>query len=102
MTRTMGNPAASPRIGLRKLRGRAVRAGNVAVTPESLVLTVRLPFAAFVWQRPTAVAVEQDRRVSRVPIRDVTRLSQGALIGGVVILGLVARRRATRSREEKS
>jgi hypothetical protein len=92
----------APRVSLRRQRGRRSEIGGFAVTPEALVLTVRLPFADFVWQRPTAVAVEQGGRIARLPIRDVTRLAQCALIGAGAVFGLVFRRRATRSKEGQS
>ena len=51
-----------------------VIASGMRVTPESRVLTVRLPCGGLVWNRPSAVIVEQDGRVERFPIIDVTRL----------------------------
>jgi hypothetical protein len=94
------NPPRIPRVSLRRQRGNAIEVGGCAVSAESLILTLRLPSGVFVWQRPSAVVVEQDGRTNRLPIRDATRLVQCALIGGVVILGLVARRRAGGSKEE--
>ncbi len=95
MAGTTSEPREAPWIMLRTRRGETVAAGGVAMTPESLVLTLRLPFGAFVWQRPTAVAVEQDGQTRRLPIHDATRLAQCALIGAG-LLALVAGWRASR------
>jgi hypothetical protein len=56
-----------------------VVAGDVRVTPQARAVIVRLPFGAFVWNRPNAVVVEHAGRVERVRILDVTRLAQVAL-----------------------
>jgi hypothetical protein len=95
MPRSTSDPRVAPRIALRTHRGETATAGDIAVTPESLVLTVRPPFAAFVWRRPSAVVVGQYGRAARLPIRDATRLAQCALVGGGLLIGPLARRRAT-------
>jgi uncharacterized protein (UPF0248 family) len=46
--------------------GPTVVVGNVRATPEARVVSVRLPFGAFVWNRPSAVVVERDGRVERL------------------------------------
>jgi hypothetical protein len=43
-----------------------VTVDNVTVTPRSRTLVVRLPKGGFVWNRPTAVVVEQDGRARRI------------------------------------
>ena len=63
--------------------------GNVRATPEARVVTVRLPFGVFVWNRPSGVVVERDSRVERVPIVNVTRLTQIALWAGALAAFLV-------------
>jgi hypothetical protein len=66
------------------------------VTPESQVLEVRLPFGGlrFVWQRPTAVVVEQGvHGIQRLPILDFTRVAQaGALLFTALCLIASSRR----------
>jgi hypothetical protein len=80
-------PAISRFVQLKTVQNSPVEAGGVRLTPESQILSVRLPFGGFVWQRPTAVVLEQAGRATRrVPIVDLTRL---ALIG-VVLATLVA------------
>jgi hypothetical protein len=53
---------------------------DVTVTP-SRELVVRWPKSGLVWNRPTAVLVEQDGQTRRIPIVDVTRiLGWGCLV----------------------
>ena len=54
--------------------GQPVTVGERTVTPQAQVLSVRLPFGGFVWNRPAAVLVEENGRVQRLPIPDVTRM----------------------------
>lgn len=42
---------------------------------ESRALAVRFPFGGFVWNRPTAVQIEEDGNQTRQPIVDITRIS---------------------------
>jgi hypothetical protein len=76
----------------------SVTAHHVTVTPQSRALIVRLPNGGFVWNRPTAVLVEQHGRARRIPIVDVTRILQAGLLGlamvtaGVSMLGCRRRR----------
>jgi hypothetical protein len=51
------------------------------VVLESRVWRWRLPFVVVEWQRPTAVLLEQATGYARLPIRDVTRYVQLAIIG---------------------
>jgi hypothetical protein len=66
--------------------------GDVRVTPEARVVSVRLPFGAFVWNRPSSVVVERGGRVERVRIVDVTRLAQVGLGACVLATYLACRR----------
>lgn len=54
--------------------GQPVTVGEVTVTPQAQVLAIRLPFGGFVWNRPAAVLVEENARIQRLPIPDVTRM----------------------------
>ena len=81
--------ASAPRVVWRALSGSAVVAGEITVTPQSRVLVLRLPRGIVVWQRPSAVLVEQAGQTTRLPIRDATRLVQCALLGGGVFLARV-------------
>jgi hypothetical protein len=78
-------------IERRTTAGPTVVVGNVRATPEARVVTVRLPFGAFVWNRPSAVVVERDGRVERMRIVNVTRLGQLALLASALAALLVYR-----------
>lgn len=54
---------------------------NRRVALEWQVWRRRLPFGVAQWHRPTAVLVEDAAGHSRLPIRDVTRQAQLAMIG---------------------
>jgi hypothetical protein len=58
---------------------------GVTVTPRSRALVVRWPKGGLVWNRPTAVLVEHEGQLRRVPIVDVTRVLQVGLVGVAVL-----------------
>jgi len=78
--------------------GQPVTVAGRTVVPEAQVVTLNTPFGGFVWNRPTAVHVEQDGQSERVPIVDVTRMTLLTLWGfGFVVMALAwmnGRRRA--------
>jgi hypothetical protein len=86
-------------LQLQTISAAPVSAGGVTVTPQARVLTVRLPFGGFVWNRPAAVLVEHAGQIERIPIVDLTRRAQLALLGFGVMLVLLARVRAKRRKE---
>jgi hypothetical protein len=57
-----------------------VTVGDLTVTPRARALVVRLPQGGFVWNRPTALTVQQPGAVSHLRVVDVTRLLQLALL----------------------
>jgi hypothetical protein len=57
-----------------------VTVGDVTVTPRARALVVRLPQGGLVWNRPTTVTVERAGAKRRVPVVDVTRILQLALV----------------------
>ncbi|MGD8398023.1 MAG: hypothetical protein PVG11_04145 [Anaerolineae bacterium] len=69
--------------------GEAVKAGDVEVIPESQALTLRWPGGGFVWNRPLAVRVKHGDQEERVPIVDITRVSQVALLTLIAVLSAV-------------
>jgi hypothetical protein len=93
------HPQESPRISLRRQQGQGTEASGFIVTPEALVLALRLPCGAFVWQRPSAVVVAQGAQSTRLSIHDATRLAQCALIVGGILVGLLARGGRGQSKE---
>jgi hypothetical protein len=71
--------------GAREASAEPVTVDDVTVTPRSRALVVRLPKGGFVWNRPTAVLVEQDGHARRIPVVDITRILQVALLGLAVL-----------------
>jgi len=72
-------------FGAREASAEPVTVDDVTVTPRSRALVVRLPWGGFVWNRPTAVLVEQDGQARRITIVDVTRILQVGLLGLAVL-----------------
>ena len=62
---------------------------DVVLTPRSHVLEIRIANGAFVWQRPTSVHIQRDGEATSVPIVDVTRVAQVALLLTAAVLALV-------------
>ncbi len=88
-------------IQWRTVSGSPVTVGNVVVTPQSQALTIRWPVGGFVWNRPAAVLVEQGvtRRVERIPVVDVTRIVQLALLGFSLVFSMIMIARFARRKE---
>ncbi|HEY5989510.1 MAG TPA: hypothetical protein VIV12_24500 [Streptosporangiaceae bacterium] len=72
-------------FGAREASAEPVTVDDVTVTPRSRALVVRLPKGELVWNRPTAVLVEQDGQARRIPIVDLTRILQAGLLGLAVL-----------------
>lgn len=53
--------------------GSPMHVGDATITPQSQTLSLITPFGGFVWNRPTAVLVEQNGRTTTHPIPDITR-----------------------------
>jgi hypothetical protein len=64
----------------KQVSGQPLVVNELTVTPRSRALIVRFRGGGFVWQRPTHVLVEQNGQVKRLPIVDVTRMIQLALL----------------------
>jgi hypothetical protein len=58
-----------------------ISGNEIRATPQSQALSIRWPNGGFVWNRPVAIQVEQDGKIERIPIVDVTRLVQVVLWG---------------------
>lgn len=63
------------------LLGDPITIGDVTITPQSQALTIRWPRGGWVWNRPVGVLVERDGQTERIPIVDVTRVAQWAMLG---------------------
>ncbi len=72
--------------------------GDTRITPQAQAFSVRFPFGGIVWNRPTAVLVERDDLTQRIPIVDVTRVAQVALLGLVVTFSIIITLLAARQR----
>ncbi len=80
--------------------GAPVKAQNLTVTPQARVLALRWGPAGFVWSRPVAVLVEQEGRVERRRIPDVTRIAQLGLVGlGLLFAAIAFSKRASERRQ---
>lgn len=100
----MQTPAAAPQpanifsFGRRIGTPFAVTDG-VQLTPESLVLLVRVSHLGFVWNWPAAISVSRGGVTERFALPDVTRIAIWTLRLAVVLLALVfvllARKRQT-------
>lgn len=82
--------------------GEQVIVGDVTLTPQSQALTIRWRNGGFVWNRPVAVLVERRGQTERIPVVDVTRMAQFALLGlgfifSVVTIVVSIRRRRDRN-----
>jgi hypothetical protein len=67
-------------IEYRRVTGRSVVLNGIKVTPQWSTTALNLPFPRFVWRRPLAVIVEQEGRVVRKPIVDLTRIVKFGLL----------------------
>ena len=86
-----------------KASGQPVVVHDLTLTPQSQVLIVRFPWGAWVWHRPTAVQVERNGRVERLPIVDLTRLIQLGLVSlGVVMITTIGFVQFARRKEHVS
>ena len=79
--------------------GQPVIVGDITVTPQSQAIIVRLPIGGFVWNRATAILVEQDGQAKRLLIRDITRILQLSLLGFSLVLSIVSLLRFFQRRE---
>jgi hypothetical protein len=78
-------------IQLKTVRGTAVQTTHHTLIPESQALIIRFPFGGFVWQRPTAVLVQQGDQTQRHPITDITRLATWGVLAASLLLLLLLR-----------
>jgi hypothetical protein len=69
--------------------GEPVTAAGRTITPQSQALVIHFPFGGFVWNRPTAVLLQQGDQTEQIPIVDITRLVQLAMLMATVSLTLI-------------
>lgn len=78
-------------IEWKTVQGTAVSTPQHTLIPESQALVVKFPFGGFVWQRPTAVLVQNGTHTERHPIVDVTRLATWSVLAASLLIPLLLR-----------
>jgi len=78
-------------IELKTVQGTAVSTPPHPLIPESQALIIKFPFGGFVWQRPTAVLVQNGAQSERHPIVDVTRLATISVMAASLLIPLLLR-----------
>ena len=78
-------------IQLKTVQGTAVHTPHHTIIPESQALIIKFPYGGFVWQRPTAVLVQQGDQTQRHPITDVTRLATWSVLAASILLPVLLR-----------
>lgn len=74
-------PKSSDFVQVSTKLGDRIAIGDALLTPQSQALIIRWrPNAAFVYNRPLAVFVDQNGTTQRMPVVDVTRLIQVGLL----------------------
>ena len=71
------------------MQGTAVSTPHHTLIPESQALIVKFPYGGFVWQRPTAVLVQNGDQTERHPVVDVTRLATWSILAASLLLPLL-------------
>ena len=72
-----------------KISGEPVVVENVRVTPQARVLALRLPFGAFVWNRPVSVVVERGAARESITVPDITLMSRVLLALLVIVFPIL-------------
>jgi hypothetical protein len=75
-----------------------MKAGDVTITPWVGSLIVRWPGGGFVWNRPVMLVVAHNGQTRRLPIVDVTRRIELALLALPTIIALIMRNIQSRQR----
>jgi sec-independent protein translocase protein TatA len=79
-----------------------VSSGQTMVTPLARVAVLRLGSVCLVRSRPTGVVVSREGRIRRVPIRDVTRITQAGILLVALLCACGLSLRAARRREKSA
>ena len=78
-------------IQLKTVQETAVSTPQHTLIPESQALIIRFTFGGFVWQRPTAVLMQNGTQTERHPIVDVTRLAMVSVMATSLLIPLLLR-----------
>jgi hypothetical protein len=77
-------------VGWQTYTGDPITAGDVTLRPQSQALIIQVGKGfSFIWNRPVAVLVERGAETERIPIIDVTRVAQFAMLGLVSIVTML-------------
>lgn len=76
--------------------GEPVVVATTTITPMALSLIVQLPFGGFVWSRPIALELKNGTSTRRLPIVDMTRAIQAAILIAAMGLWLLGARQQGR------
>ena len=63
------------------ISNKSVTVGETKLTPQAQTLTIRWSYGGLAWNRPDAVVVERGGQTDRIPIIDVTRITQWLFLG---------------------
>ena len=78
--------------------GQSVTVGARTITPQTQVISLRLPFGGFVWNRPASVLVTENGRTRRLPVPDMTRMIVlAAVVASTAVTLLTWRKKSPRS-----
>lgn len=88
-------------LTLRTVDGESQAVGELEMTPRAQILALRLPFARFVWNRPTAITVSKDGVTEQIPIVDVTRVAEIGIYIMAAFMVFVAWRLSNRQHHEE-
>jgi hypothetical protein len=80
----------------------AVEVGSIKVSPVARTMALNCGRGALVRSWPSAVLVARKGQSSRVPIANVTRLAQAAVVVAAMLCGCGLVARATRRKERSS
>lgn len=86
----------------RNVAGETKSLHGFEVTPEAQAVGLRLPFAGFIWTRPVAVSVRNKGASERIPIVDVTRVAQVAIVAAALLVGLTLWQMTMRDQQSRT
>ena len=72
------------------IEGAAVEVQGRSLTPVAQALRLSTPLGGFVWNRPVAILVTSEGKVTRIPIVDFTRIALWAVAGASVLSVIIA------------
>ena len=87
-------------IRWQRSQGTPVEIGDLTVIPEARSLIVRWPDGGYVWNRPVALIVNRNGKMRRLPIVDVTRRLELALLSAPLVLAVARRYLQARKRSK--